>query len=149
MKTILRILVLFITFSTSLFSQNIIKRSIYFDSDKSNIRTSELSTLKEVIDSFSKVKDYAFQLSGNTDADGSDTYNIALSDKRVEAIKSFLLSKGIETSKIKAVAQGENKPIADNQTEKGKQSNRRVDIELVFANALLKHFIKPNRAFGT
>lgn len=139
MKTILRILVLFITFSTSLFSQNIIKRSIYFDSDKANIRTSELSTLQEVIDSFSKVKDYTFQLSGNTDADGSDTYNIALSDKRVEAIKSFLLSKGIETSKIKAVAQGENKPIADNQTEKGKQSNRRVDIELVFANALLKH----------
>jgi OmpA family len=136
MKTILRILILFITFSSSLFSQNIIKRSIYFDSDKSNIRTSELQTLQTVIDSFSKVKDYAFQLSGNTDADGSDTYNITLSDRRVGAIKAFLLSKGIDESKIQAVAQGENKPIANNQTEKGKQSNRRVDIELVSINPL-------------
>jgi OmpA family len=136
MKTTLGFLILFITFSSSLFSQNIIKRSIYFDSDKSNIRTSELQTLQTVIDSFSKVKDYAFQLSGNTDADGSDTYNIALSDKRVGAIKAFLLSKGIAESKIQAVAQGENKPIADNQTEKGKQSNRRVDIELVSINPL-------------
>jgi OmpA family len=134
MKTTLGFLILFITFSSSLFSQNIIKQSIYFDSDKSNIRTSELQTLQTVIDSFSKVKDYAFQLSGNTDADGSDTYNINLSDKRVGAIKAFLLSKGIDESKIQAVAQGENKPIADNQTEKGKQSNRRVDIELVSIN---------------
>lgn len=65
---------------------------------------------------------------GHTDAVGSDEYNRELSAKRAEAVKRYLVEKGIDGSLVTAVGKGETEPVADNGTDEGRQANRRVKI---------------------
>jgi len=69
-------------------------------------------------------------IDGYTDADASDEYNLKLSQKRANSVKSYLISKGINSSRITINAYGETNPIADNETPEGKAKNRRVVISV-------------------
>jgi OOP family OmpA-OmpF porin len=68
---------------------------------------------------------------GHTDSDGSDASNQTLSVKRAEAVKAYLVSKGIEKNRVYTEGKGEKQPVADNKTKEGKAKNRRVEIEVV------------------
>ncbi|MEY2805147.1 MAG: hypothetical protein RL657_2483 [Pseudomonadota bacterium] len=68
---------------------------------------------------------------GHTDSIGSDAYNQKLSVRRAEAVKAYLVSKGIEKNRIYTEGKGEKQPIADNRTKEGRAKNRRVEIEVV------------------
>ena len=68
---------------------------------------------------------------GHTDSVGADAYNQKLSVKRAEAIKAYLVSKGIEKNRIYTEGKGEKQPVADNKTAEGRAKNRRVEIEVV------------------
>jgi OOP family OmpA-OmpF porin len=68
---------------------------------------------------------------GHTDSDGSDAANQTLSVKRSEAVKAYLVSKGIEKNRVYTEGKGEKQPVADNKTKEGKSKNRRVEIEVV------------------
>jgi OOP family OmpA-OmpF porin len=68
---------------------------------------------------------------GHTDSVGSDAYNQKLSVRRAEAIKAYLVSKGIEKNRIYTEGKGEKQPVADNKTAEGRAKNRRVEIEVV------------------
>jgi OOP family OmpA-OmpF porin len=68
---------------------------------------------------------------GHTDSDGSDAYNQKLSVARSEAVKSYLVSKGVERNRVYTEGKGEKQPVADNKTREGKAKNRRVEIEVV------------------
>jgi OOP family OmpA-OmpF porin len=68
------------------------------------------------------------EVAGHTDWIGSDAYNQALSERRAQAVKDYLVRKGIEGSKITTVAYGRSKPIADNRTDEGRALNRRAEI---------------------
>ncbi len=68
---------------------------------------------------------------GHTDSVGSDVYNQKLSVKRAEAVKAYLVSKGIEKNRVYTEGKGEKQPVADNKTKEGKAKNRRVEIEVV------------------
>ena len=68
---------------------------------------------------------------GHTDATGSDRYNQGLSIRRVEAVKAYLVSKGVPADRIKTEGKGEADPVASNQTREGRAQNRRVEIEVV------------------
>ena len=72
---------------------------------------------------------------GHTDSVGSDAYNQKLSVQRAEAVKAYLVSKGIEKNRIYTEGKGEKQPIADNQTKEGRAKNRRVEIEVVGTRA--------------
>lgn len=126
----------FVLLSFTIFSQNARPFSIYFDYDYHQIRESEHKTFSNLLDSLKTHAEFILKISGNTDADGSNAYNQTLSEKRIAAVKNYLISKGIAENKIQSVAFGEQKPIADNDTENGKQSNRRVDILMDFSAAL-------------
>jgi len=65
---------------------------------------------------------------GHTDSDGSDASNQTLSVKRAEAVKAYLVSKGIEKNRVYTEGKGEKQPVADNKTKEGKAKNRRVEI---------------------
>ena len=68
---------------------------------------------------------------GHTDAIGSDAYNQKLSVRRAEAVKGFLVSKGIESNRVYTEGKGKKQPVADNKSAAGRAKNRRVEIEVV------------------
>lgn len=68
---------------------------------------------------------------GHTDSVGSEVYNQKLSVKRAEAVKAYLVSKGIEKNRVYTEGKGEKQPVADNKTKEGQAKNRRVEIEVV------------------
>ncbi len=68
---------------------------------------------------------------GHTDSVGSDAYNQKLSVRRSEAVKAYLVSKGIEKNRVYTEGKGEKQPVADNKTAEGRAKNRRVEIEVV------------------
>jgi OOP family OmpA-OmpF porin len=68
---------------------------------------------------------------GHTDSVGSDAYNQKLSLRRSQAVKAYLVSKGIDKTRIYTEGKGEKKPVADNKTKEGRAKNRRVEIEVV------------------
>ncbi len=68
---------------------------------------------------------------GHTDSVGTDTYNQKLSIRRSEAVKSYLVSKGVEKNRVYTEGKGEKQPVADNKTAEGRAKNRRVEIEVV------------------
>jgi OOP family OmpA-OmpF porin len=72
---------------------------------------------------------------GHTDAVGSDAYNQKLSVKRSDAVKAYLVSKGIEKNRVYTEGKGEKQPVADNKTAAGRSKNRRVEIEVVGTRA--------------
>lgn len=119
---------LFLSTTALLAQQSTIKTSIYFEVDTFTLSNEHQKRLDKVTDTLKKLNIQEIVLRGNTDADADSAYNIRLSIKRVTSVKNYLAAKGIDLSKIKTDYYGENKPIADNKTETGKQKNRRVDI---------------------
>jgi OOP family OmpA-OmpF porin len=68
---------------------------------------------------------------GHTDSIGSDSYNMNLGRRRAEAVKAYLVTRGIEKTRVYTDSKGERQPIADNKTAAGRAKNRRVEIEVV------------------
>lgn len=102
---------------------------VYFDFDKSIIKTTEMEKLDDLI---AYIKDNGkIELSGHTDYKGPQSYNLILSDKRVKAVNDYLIDKGLDKSRIiSKEAKGELIPIAENSTIIGRAINRRVEIRI-------------------
>lgn len=105
--------------------------SVFFDSDRHELRNEARIQLKTLAQQLQKMPNVRILLKGNTDADGSQTYNQRLSEKRVAAVRQFLEREGASLSNVQTDALGEVKPIANNHTETGKQRNRRVEVWLM------------------
>ncbi len=103
----------------------------FFDFDKSVVKPAGKAKLDDLI---AKVKGINLEVIiavGHTDSVGSDAYNQKLSVRRAEAVKAYLVSKGIEKNRIYTEGKGEKQPVADNKTKEGRAKNRRVEIEVV------------------
>jgi len=102
---------------------------VNFDLDKSDIRESEIAELQKAVKFIRKYPGAKVRLEGHTCNIGSDEYNQALSERRAEAVKNYLVKEGAaEKSKISAVGYGETRPVAPNDTEQGRDQNRRVEV---------------------
>ena len=107
----------------------------FFDFDKSVIKPEGKAKLDDLI---GKIKDINLEVIiavGHTDSVGSDSYNQKLSVRRSEAVKAYLVSKGIEKNRVYTEGKGEKQPVADNKTAEGRAKNRRVEIEVVGTRA--------------
>jgi outer membrane protein OmpA-like peptidoglycan-associated protein len=104
--------------------------SIEFETGSANIRPSSYKLLDEIFQSAVVAEGLKLGVYGHTDNNGSDAINIPLSEKRANAVKAYLLEKGLKENRIEAKGYGSSKPIADNNTELGKSKNRRVEIVL-------------------
>ncbi|MDZ7290860.1 MAG: OmpA family protein [candidate division KSB1 bacterium] len=106
----------------------IVLKNIFFDFDSANLREDSNSELNRLAEKLAKYHEISIEIQGHTDSVGTDAYNKELSEKRAHAVKDYLLSKGISPKRLMAVGYGEDRPIASNATEEGRQSNRRVSF---------------------
>ena len=107
----------------------------FFDFDKAVLKPEGKAKLDDLV---SKVKGINLEVIiavGHTDSVGSDAYNQKLSVRRSEAVKAYLVSKGIEKNRVYTEGKGEKQPVADNKTKEGRAKNRRVEIEVVGTRA--------------
>jgi outer membrane protein OmpA-like peptidoglycan-associated protein len=103
---------------------------VLFDIDSASLDSEGRTTLDQVADVLLEYPKTAVVLQGHTDSTGSEEHNFALSQRRAEAVRNFLVGQAIDSSRISAVGHGESYPRADNDTAAGRQLNRRVDMLL-------------------
>lgn len=101
-----------------------------FDFDKTVIKPEGAQTLTEVANKLKSMMLNWVRLTGHTDSMGSDSYNQELSEKRANAVKSYLVGEGVDGGKISTRGEGESSPVASNDTREGRAKNRRVDVEI-------------------
>ena len=103
----------------------------FFDFDKAVVKKEAKAKLDDLVGKTGAIALEVIIAVGHTDSVGADAYNQKLSVRRAEAIKAYLVSKGIEKNRIYTEGKGEKQPVADNKTAEGRAKNRRVEIEVV------------------
>lgn len=106
---------------------------ILFDYDSATVKPAARDNLRNFAESLGKYPDTKVMLVGHTDADGTDSYNQGLSERRARAAADYLVTQGVPRARIEATGRGEAEPVASNDTASGKTQNRRVEIA-IFAN---------------
>lgn len=103
----------------------------FFDFDKSVLKPAGRAQLDDLVSKVSALNLEVIIAVGHTDSVGTDAYNQRLSIRRAEAVKAYLVSKGIERNRVYTEGKGEKQPVASNKTADGRAKNRRVEIEVV------------------
>jgi OmpA-OmpF porin, OOP family len=103
----------------------------FFDFDKSVLKPQGKAQLDDLVSKVQGINLEVIIAVGHTDSVGTDTYNQRLSVRRAEAVKAYLVSKGIEKNRVYTEGKGEKQPVASNKTAEGRAKNRRVEIEVV------------------
>jgi OOP family OmpA-OmpF porin len=103
----------------------------FFDFDKAVLKPDGKAKLDDLTSKLKGMNLEVIVAVGHTDSVGSDAYNQKLSIRRAEAVKAYLVSKGIESNRVYTEGKGEKQPVADNKTSAGRAKNRRVEIEVV------------------
>jgi len=104
---------------------------VFFDFDKALLKPEGKAKLDDLVAKLKGINLEVIIAIGHTDSIGSVEYNLKLSVRRAEAVKAYLVSKGIEPNRIYTEGKGKSQPIADNRTAEGRAKNRRVEVEVV------------------
>jgi OOP family OmpA-OmpF porin len=104
-------------------------RNIFFETGKATLLKKSYPALSEVAKILSDNPQLKLAIDGHTDNVGNDAFNQDLSEKRAAAVKTYLVSKGVDESRLAATGYGETQPVADNKTTAGRQKNRRVEMK--------------------
>lgn len=107
---------------------------LLYDSDSDVVRAESAGNLRSLGESLGKYPNTDLMIVGHTDAVGTSEYDQALSQRRATASANYLASQGVSSTRLKAVGRGETEPLSTNDTEGGRQANRRVEIA-IFASA--------------
>ncbi|MCX8111880.1 MAG: OmpA family protein [Bacteroidia bacterium] len=106
-------------------------RNVFFDFDKAELKPESEAELLEVVRLLRMNPQWRVEIEGHTDSIGSAGYNQALSQRRAEAVRAYLIQQGISPERLTARGYGSSKPIADNRTEAGRALNRRTELLFV------------------
>jgi OOP family OmpA-OmpF porin len=107
----------------------------FFDFNKAVLKPEGKAKLDDLTGKIKGINLEVIIAVGHTDSVGGDAYNQKLSVQRSEAVKAYLVSKGIEKNRVYTEGKGEKQPVADNKTGEGRAKNRRVEIEVVGTRA--------------
>jgi outer membrane protein OmpA-like peptidoglycan-associated protein len=109
---------------------NYAAKNIFFDLNSDKILQKSFDALNEVAEILKENSALRLSIEGHSDNAGKANYNLALSQKRAEAVKAYLIAQGIDPGRLAAQGFGQEKPIADNKTSQGRAQNRRVELKL-------------------
>jgi len=110
----------------------------FFDFDKSVLKSEGKAKIDDVVSKLGSINLEVIIAVGHTDSIGTDAYNQALSVRRSEAVKAYLIGKGVDKNRVYTEGKGEKQPVADNKSSEGRAKNRRVEIEVVGTKAVKK-----------
>ncbi|MBL7739394.1 MAG: OmpA family protein [Chitinophagaceae bacterium] len=105
--------------------------NVFFDFDKWNLRPESFVELERVVTMLKENPSIEIEMSAHTDSRGSDDYNFKLSDNRARSCMEYILSRGIDPSRIRSQGYGETKPVVANDTDENRQLNRRVEFTIL------------------
>lgn len=110
--------------------RNMLAAMIHFDLDKSNVRSDDMGALDQKVAILQANPDLRIRIGGHCDERGSDEYNLALGNRRAQAAKQYLVSHGIDGSRIETQSWGEERPLVDGHDETAWSQNRRAEFEV-------------------
>ncbi|MGD9836362.1 MAG: OmpA family protein [Afipia sp.] len=116
------------TVCQQLFFELLGKAKIRFDSGKATIDKDSMGLLDRLIETALRCPTANIEVAGHTDSDGDNSANMALSEKRAQAVADYLVKAGLPTDRLRAVGYGSSQPVAANDTDEGKAKNRRIDF---------------------
>lgn len=105
--------------------------NVYFDFGKSDIKSESYPELDKIVRLLFDNPGIQIEISAHTDNVGSDEYNLKLSQARAESVLNYIVANGIPINRLTAKGFGSSKPVADNNTEQGRQKNRRVEFKII------------------
>jgi outer membrane protein OmpA-like peptidoglycan-associated protein len=108
--------------------------NLNFEFGKADIKKDSLPYLDKLAETMLKAKNWTLEIQGHTDDKGSDEFNLKLSQSRADAVKKYLVSKGIIADTITAKGFGESKPLVANDTDANREKNRRVEFKITKPN---------------
>lgn len=106
-------------------------KNVYFDTGKSTIKAESNTALNQLAEVMLSKKKLKIEIGGHTDNVGSVESNQKLSQDRAEAVKTYLVKKGVDATRVVSKGYGSSKPIASNDTDEGKQKNRRTEVVIL------------------
>lgn len=104
---------------------------ILFGFDSATLQTEGQENLRKLARILSRDTDTILMIVGHTDSRGNESYNLGLSERRAQSARTYMVSQGLPASRIQIVGRGELEPIADNETEAGRQKNRRIEVAII------------------
>ena len=105
-----------------------LKQTVFFDTNKATIKPVSFALLNDVAQAMQDNPKIQVEIQGHTDSQGNDAFNLKLSQKRAESVRTYLTKKGVSGDRMTPKGYGENVPIADNRTSAGRAQNRRVEF---------------------
>lgn len=109
----------------------LVLRDVVFETGRADLKPGAAERLRPLASYLQANPNVRVRIDGHTDAQGSDAYNQALSDRRAASVRAALGTMGVDGARIEAVGHGESQPVAENRTPAGRQQNRRVEVTLV------------------
>ena len=106
-------------------------RGIFFDVDKDTIKPKSRPTLEKAVKVLTDFPDTRWQIEGHTDSDGDREHNMDLSRRRAEAVRNYLIGRGIDAARLESKGFGPDEPLDTNETKAGKAKNRRIEFKLI------------------
>ncbi len=106
-------------------------RNVFFDHNSTELKAESFIELDRIVDIMQKNPTVKIEIGGHTDSDGTEAYNLRLSQGRAQATVDYLVSKGIEKERLLSTGYGQSKPVASNDTDEGKALNRRIEAKIV------------------
>ncbi|WP_350560188.1 OmpA family protein [Psychrobacter sp. CAL346-MNA-CIBAN-0220] len=104
--------------------------NITFSFDDATLNSSFKPTLDKLASTMNQYNQNSITIAGHTDSKGSASYNMGLSRDRAYSVANYLTARGVSSSRVNVVAYGESRPIADNNTDYGREKNRRVELTI-------------------